>query len=71
MRTLPLGLLVEFPMGHEPCDGCTTMGLRCHADAPAGAVGGAPSEATNRVRGVPQWGGGAMRTLPQRPGVEL
>ena len=33
--------------------------------------GGAPYVATNRVRGVPKWGGGAMRTLQLGPSVEL
>ena len=35
------------------------------------ACGGAPYRATKRVRGVSKWGGGAMRTCPLGPQVEL
>eukprot|EP00959_Pyramimonas_sp_CCMP1952_P258634 5406526-Pyramimonas_sp.AAC.1 len=31
----------------------------------------APYGATKRVRGVPKWRGGGMRTMPLRPSVEL
>ena len=57
--------------GHETCEGCAEMGRRCHANFPIGALGGAPFGATKRVRGVPKWGGGAMRTFPLGPSVEL
>eukprot|EP00959_Pyramimonas_sp_CCMP1952_P031101 652139-Pyramimonas_sp.AAC.1 len=40
------------------------MWRRCHANFPTGAFGSAPYGATKRVRGVPNWGGGAMRTFP-------
>ena len=57
--------------GHKPREGCAKMGRWRHADPPAGAFGGAPYGATNRVRGVPKLGGGAMRTLPLGPSVVL
>ena len=44
---------------------------RWQVDPRTGAFGGAPYRAANRVRGVPKWGGGAMRTLPFGPSVEL
>eukprot|EP00959_Pyramimonas_sp_CCMP1952_P434001 9088430-Pyramimonas_sp.AAC.1 len=54
---------------HVP-QGVYQKGRRCHADAPAGAFGGTHYGATNRVRGVPKWGGEAMRTLRLGPSVE-
>ena len=65
------GLRWSSLWGHEPRQGCAKMGRRCHADPLAGAFGGAPYWATNRVSGVPKWGGGAMRTFPPGPSVEL
>ena len=47
------------------------MGRRRHANPVSKAFGGAPYEATKRVRGVPKLGGAAMRTLPLAPSVEL
>eukprot|EP00959_Pyramimonas_sp_CCMP1952_P366927 7685121-Pyramimonas_sp.AAC.1 len=38
------------------------MRRRCHANPPIGASRGAPYGDTKRVRGVPTWSGGAMRT---------
>ncbi len=47
------------------------MGRGRHANPAAGAFGGAPYGAAILVRGVPKWGGAAMRTLPLGPSVEF
>ena len=57
--------------GNETCEGCAEMGWGTHANPAAGAFDGAPDGATKRVRGVPTWTEGRMRTLPQEPSVEL
>eukprot|EP00959_Pyramimonas_sp_CCMP1952_P349773 7328751-Pyramimonas_sp.AAC.1 len=40
------------------------MGRQRHAGCASGAFGGAPYGATKHVRGLPKWGGGAMRAVP-------
>eukprot|EP00959_Pyramimonas_sp_CCMP1952_P085482 1788050-Pyramimonas_sp.AAC.1 len=62
MRAAPSSL-----WGHETFEGCATMGRRRHAGCATGTLGGAPCGATNRVRGVPKWGGAAMRAAPVGP----
>ena len=47
------------------------MGVVPHAGTANEAFGDAPYVATIRVRGVPKWGGAAMRTLPLELSVEL
>ena len=46
------------------------MGRVRHADCATGTLGGAPYEATKRLRGVPKWAGGRMRTMPLGLSVE-
>eukprot|EP00959_Pyramimonas_sp_CCMP1952_P177151 3702959-Pyramimonas_sp.AAC.1 len=41
--------------GRETFEGCAKWARRAHATAAIGAVGGAPFEATRRVRSVPKW----------------
>ena len=48
------GLRWSSLWGHEPCEGCATMGAVTQANAASGAFGGAPYGATNHVRGVPK-----------------
>eukprot|EP00959_Pyramimonas_sp_CCMP1952_P090042 1884949-Pyramimonas_sp.AAC.1 len=47
------------------------MGAELHANPAAGAFGGAPYVATNRVRGAPQWGRNCMRTVPVRHAADI
>ena len=65
------GLRWSSLWGHDPREGCATVGAVLHATPTIGAFGGAPYGATKRVRGVPKWGGAAMRTLPLGPSAEL
>ena len=65
------GLRWSSLWGYETCEGCAKVDPNTHAGPATGAFGGAPYGATKRVRGVPKWGGGGMRTLPLGPSVEL
>ena len=65
-----LGLRWSSLWGYETCEGCAKMGWGRHANAAIWALDGAPSGATKRVRGVPKWGGAAMRTLQMGPSLE-
>ena len=47
------------------------MGAVTNVNPATGAFGGAPHGATILMRGAPEWGGAAMRTLPLGPSVEL
>ena len=47
------------------------MGRGRNANPATEAFGGTPYGATKRVRGVPKWGGAAMRTLLLGPSVVL
>eukprot|EP00959_Pyramimonas_sp_CCMP1952_P464294 9486334-Pyramimonas_sp.AAC.1 len=67
MQAVPLGPGGSPTWGHEACEGCAIMGRWRHASCATWTLGGAPPEATKRVRGVPQCGGGAMRAAPLRP----
>ena len=67
MRTLPLRPSVEFPLGHKRVRDVPKNVVGKHAGPGTGAFGGAPYGATKRVRGVPKWGGGVMRTFPLGP----
>eukprot|EP00959_Pyramimonas_sp_CCMP1952_P027961 586698-Pyramimonas_sp.AAC.1 len=54
--------------GHDACGACVPkIGRRRHAGCATGTLDGAPHGATTRVKGVPKWGGGAMRAAPLGP----
>eukprot|EP00959_Pyramimonas_sp_CCMP1952_P386091 8091566-Pyramimonas_sp.AAC.1 len=68
MRSLPLGPQVKLSIcAHEAREGCDERGRRRHANCAMGPLGGPPYGAPKRVRGVPKWGGAAMRTAPLGP----
>eukprot|EP00959_Pyramimonas_sp_CCMP1952_P063064 1318364-Pyramimonas_sp.AAC.1 len=69
MRTLPLWPSVEFPMGHEPCEGCAEADPCRHAKPATGGFGRAHYGPTERMRDVPKWTRATMQTLPQLPMV--
>eukprot|EP00959_Pyramimonas_sp_CCMP1952_P205632 4300260-Pyramimonas_sp.AAC.1 len=52
--------------GHETYEGCARRGRRRRGRCATGTLAGAPykAAAAKRVRGVPNWGGAAMRAAP-------
>ena len=57
--------------GHETREGCAKMGAVTHANAATGTLGGAPYEATKRVRGVPKLVRPRMQPQPQGHSAEI
>ena len=65
------GLRWSSLWGHETCEGWAKVGVVTYAIPASGALGGAPYEATKRMRGGPKWAWSPMRFLPLGPSVEL